>query len=256
MDSFSVTVLIGVTNEDFSLRTTVHTVMRNCRSEDIGRILIVRSKNAAPQCIAAIAELEQAYPWKVFGMVQERPLVGGAVRDGFDTAQTSHILLLPGDLAIDLNAVPLLIKAEKNDPEGIVKTSRWLCKNAFVGYAHGRKILNACAQVFLRILFRTRLTDLTNAVQIMPTSLYKAIDWKELGFPFLLEMVLCPLRLGVRISEIPADCRGREEGASNNSFKQTASYLKTAIRIRCTPRKQLLKSNERSGRFAAAAKRK
>ena len=250
MNRFSVTVLIGVTNEVRSLKTTVHTIMETCRPEDIGRILIVRSKNATSGCVAASEEMERTYPGTVRCMVQNRPMVGGAIRDGFDTAVTSHILLLPGDLAIGLSAVPVMIAAEKKAPEGIVKTSRWMRKDAFVGYAPLRKAVNGCAQVFLRITFGSRLTDLTNPVQIMPTALYRAIDWKELGFPFLLEMVLVPLRLGARFSEIPAACRNREEGESNNSFRQTALYLKTALRVRLTPRSRLLKASERNGGFA------
>jgi hypothetical protein len=219
-------------------------------------ILIVRSRNATEACVAASEALERAYPEKVRGVVQTRPYIGGAIRDGFDTAVSSHILLLPGDLAIDLSVVPVMIEAEKRAPEGIVKTSRWLNKNAFHGYSAVRLAFNRAAQVLLRVMFRTRLTDLTNAVQIMPTALYRAIDWQELNFPFILEMVLCPLRLGAAFSEVPADCYGRKEGRSNNSFLQTALYLKTALRIRFTPPGRLLKSNERTGDPAAWEQRK
>ena len=250
MEDFSVTFVIGATSEAEALKTTVETLMRDCAPEDIAVVLIVRSKNATPECVAASAEMEQEYPDKVHSVVQTRPHVGGAIRDGFDTAVSSHILLLPGDLAIELAAVPKLIEAEKKAPEGIVKTSRWLENDAFTGYSPSRKLLNFCAQRFLRVLFRVKLTDLTNPVQIMPTALYRDIDWQELDFPFLTEMVLCPVRLGVPFSEIPAKCRGREEGASNNSFLQTALYLKTALRIRFTKPEKLLKSNERSGQAA------
>lgn len=49
-----------------------------------------------------------------------------------------------------------------------------------------------------------------------------------------------PVRLGVPVYEFPAVCRGRKEGKSKNSFAQTAAYLKTAFRVRFTPRKKLL----------------
>jgi hypothetical protein len=256
MSEFSVTFVVGATSEAEALKTTVRTVMQSCAPQDVARVLIVRSENATAECVAASRELERAYPAKVFGMVQSRPHVGGAIRDGFDTAESSHILLLPGDLAISLAAVPVLIEKEKNAPQGIVKTSRWLNGGAFHGYPPVRKAVNACAQAFLRVLYRTGLTDLTNPVQIMPTALYKSIDWRELNFPFLAEMVLCPLRLGTPFSEIPADCYGRREGKSNNSFAQTAAYLRTALRIRFTKPQRLLKPNERTGVFAAEKKQR
>ncbi len=248
---FSVTVLIGVTDEAEALKTTVNTVMNTCSGEDIYKILIVRSQNATAACVAASAEMEKAYPEKVVCMVQKRPFVGGAIRDGFDTAQSSHILLLPGDLAIDLASVPLLIEKEKVFPAGIVKTSRMLEKHSFHHYSALRRRMNSCAQLFLRALFHTKLTDLTNPVQIMPAALYRSIRWQELNFPFLLEMVLAPLRVGAAFLEVPAGCRGREEGVSKNTILQTALYLRTALRIRFTKPDHLLISNERSGKSVA-----
>ena len=241
MKNFSVTFVVGATNEDGALKETVRYVTAHCPPDEIDRILIVYAKNAPIGCREAIRVLENEHPGTVFGMEQIRPHVGGAIRDGFDTAVSSHILLLPGDLAIGLDAVPRLFEAEKSAPDSIVKTSRWLSGGDFHGYNPARKRMNALAQAFLRMLYHTDLTDLTNPVQIMPTPLYKSIDWRELNFPFLTELVLCPLRLGTRITEIPAACRGREEGESSNSFLQTALYLHTALRVRFTPRKKLLK---------------
>lgn len=255
MNDFSVTLVVGATNEEEALKQTVRYVMTHCPPQEIDRILIVYAKNAPAGCRSAIGTLETEFPDKVFGMEQIRPYVGGAIRDGFDTAVSSHILLLPGDLAIGLDAVPLLFEREKNAPDGIVKTSRWLNRNAFHGYGRLRKHLNALAQVFLRILYHTRLTDLTNPVQIMPSALYHSIDWRELNFPFLAEMVLCPLRLGAAFSEIPADCRSRMEGSSSNSFLQTALYLRTALRIRFTPKARLLKTDRKEKRAAVFARK-
>lgn len=246
MNDFSVTFVVGATSESEALKTTVNYIMEHCSPADVARILIVRTKNAPPETVAASGAMERRYPETVSGMVQTRPYVGGAIRDGFDTAKSSHILLLPGDLAIGLQAVPKLIEAEKETPDAIVKTSRWLDADAFHGYSRSRKCFNSCAQVFLRVLYRSELSDLTNPVQIMPTALYRSIDWRELGFPFLAEMVLAPLRLGAAFREIPASCFGRTEGKSSNSFLQTAMYLKTALRIRFTKPARLLKPNEQA----------
>ena len=246
MEKFGVTIIIGAANASASLIETVNSIMENCQEQDIAAIYLVKPKAAAQACNDAIARLEEAYPGVVRGMEQTRPYVGGAIRDGFDCAVSSHLLLLPGDLAIDLGAVPFLIEKEKEMPQGIVKVSRWLLPHSFHNYGRLRKHLNACAQVFLRLLYRTKLTDLTNPVQIMPTALYRAIDWKELNFPFLIELVLCPLRLGIPIAEIPGACHGRADGKSNNSFWQTALYLRTALRIRVTKPQNILKPKERS----------
>ena len=241
MEFTSVTIIVGATDESRAMTQTIETILHLCAPEDIAKIIPVRSQNAAPGCIAAISAMEKAHPGKVHGMVQTRPHIGGAIRDGFDAAQSSHIMLLPGDLAIGLACVPEMIRCAKEKPATIFKTSRWLQKNSFHGYSPLRRVLNGLAQVFLRLLFRAKITDLTNPVQIMPTSLYRSIDWQELNFPFLEELILVPLRLGTAFEEIPAQCYGRQEGKSKNSAHQTALYLRTALRVRFSLRKKLMK---------------
>lgn len=240
MEFKSLTVVVGANDEKQSLVQTVDAVMSTC-SADMDRILLVRPAKVSEECLSAIRELEAKYPGVAADFVQTRPHVGGAIRDGFDTAATSHILLLPGDMAISLNVIPAMIEGVKKEPDTIFKISRWLNKNSFHGYDPLKKLFNACGQMFLRVLFGVKITDLTCPVQIMPTELYKSIDWQELNFPFLEEMVLVPLRLGTKITEIPAACYGRTEGRSGNSVRQTALYLKTALRIRFSSAKKLLK---------------
>lgn len=241
MNYESVTIIVGATDENEGLRITADYIMDNCNPDDICKILMVNSKKASRECLEAIKQLSEKYPGKVVGMTQTRPFIGGSIRDGFDTAVSSHIMLLPGDLGVSLDCVPRMIEGAKAQPEAIIKTSRWMKKNCFHEYSKTRKIFNRLAQLFLRVLFLSDLTDFTLPVQIMPTDMYKSIDFQELNFPFLIELVVAPLRLGAKITEIPVHCAGRSEGKSKNSFMQTALYLKTALRIRFSPKKKLIK---------------
>lgn len=241
MEFTSVTIIIGTTNEKESLMCTVDTIMDTCRHEDIDKLLLVKSKDASEDCNRTIELLEKKYPDKVQGLEQTRPYVGGAIRDGMDTVTASHTMLLPSDLAISLSCVPEMIERVKQKPDVISKTSRWLRKDSFHNYNSTRKVLNSAAQVFLRILYGVKLTDFTSPVQTAPTEAYRKSDWQELNFPFLLEMVLVPLRLGYKFEEIPVECFERQEGFSRNSTKQTALYLKTALRVRFTPKSRLIR---------------
>lgn len=245
MEFNSVTIIIGTTDETDALRKTVDSIMEKCTPQDIGKVLMVKSKNASDGCNNTIKELEEKYFGKVFGMEQTRPFIGGAIRDGFEASDTSHIMLLPSDLAISLDCVPQMIEKVKLNPEVISKTSRWLKKDSFHHYNGIRKVFNRLSQTFLRVLYNAKLTDFTSPVQTAPSEAYAKSDWRELNFPFLLEMVLVPLRLGYKFEEIPVDCYGRQEGKSKNSVKQTALYLKTAIRIRFTPKSKLVKEQSR-----------
>lgn len=241
MEFTSVTIIIGTTDETDSLRKTVDFIMENCENNDIGQVLMVKPKNASDGCNRTISGLEAKYPLKVRGMEQTRPYIGGAIRDGFDAAESSHIMLLPGDLAISLGCIPEMIRRVKQKPDVISKTSRWLKKDSFHGYNGVRKIINKLSQVFLRVLYSSDLTDFTSPVQTAPSEAYSESDWQELNFPFLLEMVVVPLRRGYKFEEFAVECFGREQGKSKNSAKQTALYLKTALRVRFTPKSKLTK---------------
>lgn len=239
----SVTIIVGTTNEKESLIQTVDTIMDTCEHTDIDKILLVKSRDASDDCNFAIDFLENKYRGKVYSLEQTRPFVGGAIRDGFDTVTSTHTMLLPSDLAIDLSCVSQMIEKSKEKPEVISKTSRWLNKGDFHAYGGSKQIINRIAQVFLRILYGVNLTDFTSPVQTAPTKAYRESDWQELNFPFLLEMVLVPLRLGYKFEEIPVSCFSRKEGFSRNSAKQTALYLKTALRVRFTPKSRLMKEH-------------
>ena len=137
--------------------------------------------------------------------------------------------------------LPKMIEAAKQDGERIASASRWMKGCSFYHYGRIKKALNFAAQIFLRVLFRSKITDFTNPVQIAPTELYQAIAFENEGFPILIEMVLKPLRLGYRFTEIPTNCYERKQGKSNNSFRQTAAYFTTALHIRFMKKEDILK---------------
>lgn len=234
--------LVMATDETDALIRTVETLMDLCDDGDIDKYLIVYPKNVSPDTAKTIKMLEEKYPEKVEGLLQTRPGIGGAIKDGMDYATSSHVIFMVADLAIELEAIPKIIEEEKKHPNAVVKTSRWMEGGGFFnGYSPVRKFFNRIAQSFLRVLFHTKLTDITSPCQVMPTMLCRSWNMKGNGFPMCLEMVIVPLRLGDEIIELPSKCYGREEGESKNSFFKTASYFFTALRVRFTPREKLRK---------------
>ncbi len=234
--------LVLATDETTALVKTVEGLMDLCNEEDVDKFLVLYPESVSPDTAKTIRMLEENHPGKVEGRQQIRPGIGGAVKDGMDFASSSHVIFTVSDLAIELEAFPKIIDEAKKHPNAVVKTSRWLEGGGFFdGYSPVRKFFNRNAQTFLRVLFRTKLTDITSPCQVMPTKLCRSWNMKGNGFPMCLEMVIVPLRLGDEIIELPSKCYGRDEGESKNSFFKTASYFFTALRVRFTPRKKLRK---------------
>ena len=236
----SATIILPVINETTSLTQTVDILLRDVKREDIRELLIVVCQKTTPEAMAVISGIQQRLGDLVLVLHQQRPFLGGALRDGFDAARGSHIIIMGSDLETNPNEVPALIAAARKDPSSVVSTSRWISGGSFHGYSRIKLICNWIFQRFFSVLYLTRLSDMTFGFRILPTQLVRAIRWEELRHPFNLECIVKPLRLGVPVSEIPTTWYARIEGESQNPFFRNFEYFRIGFKVRFASRKSFL----------------
>ena len=239
-------IVIAAMNETYSLRQTVERILELCNPEDLAEVLIVVCKRTLPECLAIAEELEKAsengkVPVRVY--CQVKPFVGNAYREAFDIVTGSHAVMMSADLETPPDAIPEFIRLAKQQPAEIIAASRWIGDAAFEGYSKVKWLCNWLFQKMISILFLSQNTDLTYAYRLFPVDLLRSINWQEIRHPFFLETALVPLRLGVKLIEIPVSWKARTEGASVNSFWANFRYFKTALRIRLAAKKKLLLNN-------------
>ena len=234
------TIILPVVTETTSLQRTVDIILRDVNREDLKELLIVVCERTTAEALVVIEKLRQEVGGLVVVLHQTRPFWGGAVRDGFEAARGSHILMMSSDLETDPTEVAHLIAAARQHPGSIVSTSRWLPGGAFHGYSRIKLVCNWLFQRFFALLFLTRLSDLTFAFRILPARLVQAIRWEEVRHPFSLECILKPLRLGVPVSEIPTVWRARVEGKSQNTFFRNFAYFRTGFKVRFVRKESFL----------------
>ncbi len=235
----SASIILPVLNETYSLRQTVEIIEATC-ARDVGEYILVVCERTRPESLAICREIVQKLGDRGSLHFQQRPFVGGAVRDGFDLARFSHVVMMSSDLETDPGLVQKLIAAAKEHPDGIATASRWAEGGQFEGYSRIKLVANYLFQKMFSVLYGTHLSDLTYAYRIFPCSLVRGIRWQELKHPFFLETALKPLRLGVAIREIPATWRARTEGESINPFMANFTYFRIAVATRFCPRDRLL----------------
>lgn len=236
----SVTIILPVINETTALRESVETILQDVKRELIRELLIVVCKKTTPESMATIGELQKELPTLVVVLHQTRPFLGGALRDAFDAARGSHVLIMGSDLETNPKEVHLLIAEEQKNPSGIVTSSRWIKGGSFTGYSQIKLICNWIFQKFFSLLYLTNLTDMTFGFRILPTKLVHAIKWEEVRHPFNLECAIKPLRLGVPFVEIPATWIPRPEGESQNPFFRNFEYFRIGFRVRFASKASLL----------------
>ena len=237
----SLSVILPIINETRSLEETVEIISATCPPEAIREYLIVYCQRTTPESVGVARRLAVRLGDQCVLYEQKLPFIGGAMREAFDLARGSHVVMMSTDLETDPALIQVFIAEARKTPDDIITASRWIRGGGFKDYNRAKLLLNWVFQKMLAALYGCRLTDLTYAFRIFPTSLVQAIAWEELKHPFFLETVLKPLRLGVRLREVPAWWKARSEGASQNPFWYNFVYLRIALRVRLRSPNRLLR---------------
>jgi glycosyltransferase involved in cell wall biosynthesis len=236
----SVSIILPVINETTSLQQSIEIILRDVKQENIKEFIIVVCKRTTPESMAVIRKIKQDLAHLVVVLEQKLPFLGGALRDGFNIARGSHIIIMGSDLETNPNDVHHLIAEARKNPSSVVSTSRWICGGEFHGYSGIKLVCNWIFQQCFSLLYLTKLSDLTFGFRIFPTALVRSIQWEEVRHPFNLECILKPLRLGVPVSEIPTVWHCRIEGESQNPFFRNLEYVRIGLKVRFVYRKSFL----------------
>ena len=216
-------------------------IAATCSPEDIREYLIVYCQRTTPESLAVARRVAGRLGAKCTLYEQKMPFIGGAMREAFDLARGSHLVMMSTDLETDPEIIRVFIAEARKHPDAITTASRWISGGGFEGYSRPKLLLNWMFQKLFAVIYGCRLTDLTYAFRIFPTGLVQAIEWEELKHPFFLETAIKPLRLGVRIQEVPARWKARTQGDSQNAFWHNFAYFRIAFRVRFRPRDRLLR---------------
>jgi len=224
----NVSVIVPVIDETASLRKTVEVVLAQNR-EHISEILIIACKKTTQAALLTCHELAREYPELIRFHFQQRPFLGGAMRDAFEWATGSHVLMMSSDLETDPEAAKDMIAAAQNGYD-IVTATRWNANGGFHGYNPVKYVANLVFQKMFGLLYGTSLSDLTFGYRLFKTEWVKKIAWEEQRHAFMLETIVKPLRLGARVTEIPTVWRTRPEGVSHNRLSNHLAYFRIGLR--------------------------
>jgi hypothetical protein len=237
----SVSIILPAINETYSMIETVRVILDTCDINDICELFIVLCDRSTTECISAATTVENMagnIPTTIY--YQNKPFVGMAMREAFSQVKGSHVIMMSTDLETDPYLVSKMIESAKLNPDSITTASRWIKGGGFKGYSKLKLVSNYFFQKGLSFLFFTRNTDLTYGYRIFPTKLMQSIRWEEEKHPFFLETALKPLRLGVKIIELPTKWEARTEGESQNAFFENFKYIKTVLRVRFMKKRSIL----------------
>jgi len=234
------TVVVTVYSETFSLIESIERLMKADRGY-LHELIFSISPRSSEECIDICQQLAKKYSIIKLHLQHKNPGVGWAIREGMELATGDYVALLSADLETEPEAVDRMIrKISETGCDGVIG-NRWLKGGGFKNYNPIKLVLNFGFQCVFRLLYRTRLGDLTYGFKILSRNLIEKINWEGILHEIYIETTVKPIKLGYRIEQVPTVWIGRVEGESKNTFTRNFRYVKLALKVLLANKQSLVK---------------
>jgi dolichol-phosphate mannosyltransferase len=240
-------VVIPAHNEAESLDETVTTLVTALETAHINHEILIVNDNSIDNSNAVIADLSSRFA--SVRSIDNRPPngFGFAVRAGLDEFRGDVVAIVMADGS---DAPADLVKCYRTLNEGYdcVFGSRFIAGGQVIDYPIHKLILNRAANTFIRILFRQRFNDFTNAFKIYRREVIAGLQpILSHHFNLTVELPLKAIIRGYSFAVLPISWQNRKAGMSKLSIREMGSrYL--FIVLYCFIEKQLSRGDYRRRR--------
>ena len=125
---------------------------------------------------------------------------GYSIKRGIKHATNKNVILMDGDLEINIDEIPKLIKQFINNSNNVIVGKRWSTKSAW------EYNINSLGNYFINFLFNqlynSNLSDILCCVKIMKKPLFQSLNIKSNGFGIEAETMAKLLLKNVDIEEV------------------------------------------------------
>ncbi|MBW3608033.1 MAG: glycosyltransferase family 2 protein [Actinobacteria bacterium] len=157
---------------------------------------------------------------------------GDALRIGFNAATGHFVVMLDADGSMDPAEVPRFVDALV-DGHDVVKGSRLLPSGGSEDLSRFRACGNRVLCELVNRLYGARFTDLCYGYFAFRRSCLPLLKLCTDGFEIETEIVVCSLKAGLRVTEVPSHEYARRHGTSNlNAVRDGTRVLATLLRRR------------------------
>lgn len=152
---------------------------------------------------------------------------GSALMTGIKKAHElglSYVLFMDSDLTNQpADIIHFFKKMEKN--ADVIKATRYSDGGKVEGVPFKRRIISRVGNVISRVLFRLPLTDPTNGFRALRTNLVYEINFKEKGFPIIMEELYLFAGMHLNYENVPVTLRNRSSDGRGSSFAYTPTQI-------------------------------
>ena len=224
----STSIIITVYSETFSLEETIERLLKQDRDYILEIILVVHP-NSSNESKSICQKLTTQYDFIKIHYQKKIPGIGWAIQEGMALAKGEYLAILAADLETEPEAIDrMMIKFEETGCD-VVVGNRWLKGGGFKNYEKKKLVLNWFFQKIFKILYKTKIGDLTYGLKILRKDVADSIQWTGFMHEFYIESTVRPIKQNYKVEQIPTVWIGRREGESKNSFFNNLRYVKMAL---------------------------
>lgn len=217
-------VVIPAYNEEGSIEETLSTLYQKLLEEKIPHEIVVTNDNSKDNTLKVLEELKVKIPTLVYYTNNGPNGFGYAVRYGLERFSGDCVAVMMADLS---DSPDDLVKFYQKMLEGnydCVFGSRWIKGGKVYDYPLPKKIMNRVFNTIVRLLFRLKYNDATNAFKLYKRETILGIKpFLSPHFNLTLELPLKAIVRGYTYIVLPNSWRNRKAGESKLKIKEMGS---------------------------------
>lgn len=160
------------------------------------------------------------------------PGYGKAIRKGFATAKGDVMIPFNGDMCDSLDDAMEYFKIIKEEGYDMAFGSRYMKGGKVLNYPSNKVIFSKVGNLFLRVLFGIKCSDVTNTFKGFSSKSIEIISPKADSYEIGLELALKGVKKGLTYKTIPISWSGRKYGVSKMKIlKSVKRHLITSLKI-------------------------
>lgn len=216
-------VVIPAHNEEGSIAATVNSLYSRLQAENIPHEIVVANDHSSDGTADILEQLKRTVPTLNVAVNHGPGGFGFAVRTGLESYTGDCVAVMMVDLSDDPED---LVRFYRKLLEGYdcVFGTRWSKGGKVMDYPWLKKRVNRLANTIVRVVFRIRYDDCTNAFKLYRRSTIDGLKpFLSPHFNLTLELPLKAIVRGYSYAVLPNSWRNRETGVSKLKIKEMGS---------------------------------
>jgi dolichol-phosphate mannosyltransferase len=217
-------VVIPAYNEEGSLPETLHTLYAELTNEQIEHEIVVTNDNSSDNTLQVLEKLSGTIPTLVFYTNAGPNGFGYAVRYGLERFTGDYVAVMMADLSDDPKDLVRFFRKAVEGNYDCVFGSRWGKNGKVIDYPSLKKWINRLANFIVRVMFRFKYNDCTNAFKLYKKETIEGLKpFLSPHFNLTLELPLKAIVRGYSYTVVPNSWTNRKYGESKLKIKEMGS---------------------------------